>query len=221
MFYTLYSLLSNFSSRYLSQVRQQCNLRTPVEDRLRVMVKSDALKAPISTRLLPVIQLSANKVLAVVTKMLQSNKNIPLDQSFTIDIVAVRKPAGSGENSTSIKVLDYNKDSLVKKSIITVRNKDNLCCGRALAVAQTLADNHPKLLQFKQGKAIQKRIAPELCKKANVLPGPCGLREVSKFQGVLSGCKILVIDFNARNTVVYEGPHRGKKIAIKMVIILT
>ena len=90
----------------MPQVKQQCDLRTPVEDRLRVMVRSDALKAPISTRLVPMIQISANKVLAEVTKVLQSNENIPLDQSFTIDIVAVQQPTGSGKtkNCTSLKL---------------------------------------------------------------------------------------------------------------------
>jgi hypothetical protein len=83
-----------------------------------------------------------------------------------------------------------------------------------LAVSQALADNHLKLLQFKQGKAIQKRVALELYKKANVLPGPCGLREVSKLQGILPRYQIVVIDFNARNTVIHEGPRRSKKLVL-------
>ena len=78
--------------------------------------------------------------------MLQSNEHIPLDQSFTVDVVAIKQPTGSGKvNKRSLKVLDYCKDSLVKKSIITIRNNDNLCCGRSLAVGQALADKHPKL----------------------------------------------------------------------------
>ena len=48
--------------------------------------------------------------------------------------------------------------------------------GRALAVGQALADGHPKLKQFKLGRYIQKKAALELHKKANVLPGPCGLQ---------------------------------------------
>ena len=73
---------------------------------------------------------------------------------------------------------------------------------------------HPKLKQVKLGKGIQKTLALELYKKANVLPGPCGFREVSKFQGVLSGYQIIVIDFNARNTNIYEDPRRDSKIVI-------
>ena len=58
---------------------------------------------------------------------------------------------GSGR---SLKVLDYAKDTHIKKSIITIRNKDNLCCGRALAVGKAMAENHPKVKQFKQGKPL-------------------------------------------------------------------
>jgi hypothetical protein len=175
------------------------------------MITSDALKASISTRLLPAIQMTSNKVLSEVTKVLQSNENIPLDQSFVIDVAAMKSPTGSGK---SLKVLDYAKDSVLKRSIITIKNKDNLCCARAIVLGKALVECHPKLKQIKNGRIIQKQLALELCKKANVLPGPCGLREISKFQGVLEGFQITVIDYNARNSVIYEGPRGDKKIVL-------
>ena len=45
-------------------------------------------------------------------------------------------------------------------------------------------------------------------------PGPCGLREIGKFQGSLPGYQIIVIDFYARNASIYEGPREDKKIAL-------
>ncbi len=77
-----------------------------------------------------------------------------------------------------------------------------------------MADNHPKLKQFKLGKAIQRRKALQLYKTANVQLGPCGLREISKFQGVLPGYQIIVVDFHARNSSIYEGPRGDKKIVL-------
>ena len=175
------------------------------------MVHSSALKAPISTRLIPSAQMTLSKVLGKINKVLQSNEEIPLDQSFMIDIIGVKAPIGSGK---SLKVLDYSKDTHIKKSIITIKNKDNLCCRRALAVGKAIADNHPKLLKFKQGRLIQKRSALVLYRKANILPGPCGLREISKFQGSLPGYQIIVIDFHAHNTSIYEGPRAEKRIVL-------
>jgi hypothetical protein len=155
--------------------------------------------------------MTSSKVLGEITKVLQSNEEIPLDQSFMIDIIGVKAPTGSGK---SLKVLDYSKDTHIKKSIITIRNKDNLCCGRALAVGKAIADNHPKVKQFKTSGSIQKKVAVELFRKANILPGPCGLREISKFQGALPGYQIIVIDFHARNASIYEGPRGEKKIVL-------
>ena len=148
------------------KVKEQCDFRTPLDDKIRVMVRSSALKSPISTRLIPSVHMTFNEVLGEITKVLQSNEEIPLDQSFFIDIIGVKAPTGCRK---SLKVLDYSKDTHLKKSIITIRNKDNLCCGRALAVGKAIADRHPKAKQFKQGKLIQKKVALALYKKANCL----------------------------------------------------
>ena len=77
---------------------------------MRIMIRLNALKSPISTTLLPVIQMTSSKLFTEVAKVLQSNDKIPLDQSFTIDLVAVRQPTGS---DNYLKVLDYSKDSLL------------------------------------------------------------------------------------------------------------
>ena len=65
------------------KVKEQCDFRSPLEDKIRVMVGSSALKAPISTRLIPSVQMTSNEVLGEITKVLQSNEKIPLDKTFT------------------------------------------------------------------------------------------------------------------------------------------
>ena len=83
---------------FLFKVKEQCEFRTPLEDKIRVMVRSSALKAPISTRLIPSAQMTSSKLLGEITKVLQSNEEISLDQSFTIDIIGVKAPTGSGKS---------------------------------------------------------------------------------------------------------------------------
>ena len=73
----IFSLCSVY---FLFKVKEQCQFRTPLEDKIRVMVRSSALKAPISTRLIPSAQMTSSKVLGEITKVLQSNEEIPLDQ---------------------------------------------------------------------------------------------------------------------------------------------
>ena len=111
-------------------------------------------------------------------------------------------------------MLDYSKDCKLKRCITTVRNVDNLFCARALAVGIAMAQGHSKLKQIKLGKNIQKELAIELCRNANVLFGPCGLGEISRLQSILGEYQIIVIDFHARNCVIYEGPSRGRKIVL-------
>ena len=79
------------------------------------MVNSKSLKSPISTRLLRPIQVTSTKILAEVSKVLQSNENILLDESFTIDVVAVRQPTGSGN---PLKVLDHTKDTFIRSILL-------------------------------------------------------------------------------------------------------
>ena len=50
-------------------VKEQCEFRSPLEDKIRVMVRSSALKAPISTRLTPSAQITSSKVLGEITKV--------------------------------------------------------------------------------------------------------------------------------------------------------
>ena len=42
-----------------------------------------------------------------------------------------------------------------------------------------------------------------------------------KFQGVLLDYQIQVIDFNAQNTVIFEGPSRGKTLFYTNKVIIT
>ena len=81
------------------------------------------------------------------------------------------KGSGKVKNQKAFKVLDYSKDCKLKRSIITIRNVDNLCCARALAVGLAMVQRHPKLKQIKLGKNIQKELAVELCRNANVAFG--------------------------------------------------
>ena len=201
----------------VDSVKEQCNLDHPNDDKMRVMISSTALKTPISTKLLPSREITSPRILTESGKVLQSNDEIPLDHSFTIDVVSTRAPRGSGKvtKKMSLKVLDYSKDSKLKRSIITIKNStDHLCLPRAIVVSTAIIEGHPKLKQIKSGRRIQKDLAINLCRSANVpVNVPCGLNEIARFQSFLNEYQI-VIDFYARIGVIFEGPYRSKKIVL-------
>ena len=121
------------------KVKEQCEFRLPFEDKIRVMICSSALKSPISTRLTPSAQMTSNKVLGEITKVLQSNEEIPLDQFFVIDIIDIKSTYRFRKISQGIKLC---KGHSPEKIYNYYKSRDNLCCGRALAVRKALADNH-------------------------------------------------------------------------------
>ena len=55
--------LSKLFTGVIDTVKEQCDLKTPLEDKIRVMINSKSLKSPISTRLLPAIQMTSTKFL--------------------------------------------------------------------------------------------------------------------------------------------------------------
>ena len=56
-----------------------------------------SFKTPISTKLLPSREITSPRILTEIGEVLQSNDEIPLDRSLTIDVVSIRAPRGSGK----------------------------------------------------------------------------------------------------------------------------
>lgn len=62
-----------------------------------------------------------------------------------------------------------------------------------------------------KGYPIQTRLAKELHQKAAVPEGPCGLRELQKFQDVLPGYQIKVLSVDKPHSIIFHGPDSHKK----------
>ena len=118
---------------------------------------------------------------------LNSNEQFEMNDSFHVSITHVRHaPNGSGHKrkfkpghrATSVLKVD-------KKSIIQIKNEDDLCCARAIVTAKARVDQHPKWNSIRLGKKIQQELAVRLHRQANVPQGPCGYDELIKFAKAL------------------------------------
>ena len=58
-----------------------------------------------------------------------------------------------------------------------IKNKDDLCCARAIVTDKAKVDNHPKWPSFKNGNSIQRTEAWNLHTEAQVAFGACGYEE--------------------------------------------
>ena len=105
----------------------------------------------------------------------------------------------SGLNVTKDDFDRHHTLSLLKakmRSIVQIRNTDDLCCARALVTAKAKLDRHPKWKSFTKGRKLQKDQALLLHDEAQVPLGPCGHEELAQFSQTpsLLDYQILLVD---------------------------
>ena len=176
------------------------------KDQVRFVLRSEQLDTPISIPFLPLAQLTPERVISTVERVMQSNREFRLNDTVTVDLIHVKASQGSGRSKRNVVNI---KDYLHKKgSVITIKNNDNLCLARALVVAIAKIEKAPNYKDLlKPGRSILERKARELHAAANVPLGPCGIEEVKLFQKHLTSYEINIISGNHDNAIIYPSEH--------------
>ena len=173
-------------------------------DQVRFVLRSDQLQSPMSIPFLPLEQLTTEKVLSYVEKVVQSNEEFRLNDTVTIDIIHVEMPQGSGRSKVKRTTYDIREYLKQKKSVIAINNKDDFCLARALVVSIARIEKDPKYKQIQNStKHIQLDRALDLHQAANVPLRPCGLNEVEQFQQHLTNYQIIVVSGDHNNSIIY------------------
>ena len=87
-------------------------------DQVRFVLSSNQLQSPISLPFCPLEELTTEKVLSQVEKVVQSNEEFRLNDTVNIDINRVEMPHGSGRlKRTTFNIREYLKQ---KKSVICI-----------------------------------------------------------------------------------------------------
>ena len=134
-----------------------------------------------------------------LAQALNSNEQFEMDDSFQLSITQVHHaPQGTGKPRRG-KPGHPTMDMLTRnsKSIIRIQNRDELCCARALVVAKTRLDQHPKQRAIQRGQGpLQRTLALALHDDARVPPGPCSYDALTAFSQApsLAGYQILLVD---------------------------
>ena len=111
-------------------------------DQVRFVLSSNQLQTPIAIPFCPLEELTTEKVLAHVEKVVQSNEEFRLNNTVNIDVIRVEMPRGSGRRRRDIvNIRDYLRK---KGSVITINNKDDLCLARALVVSIARIEKDPR-----------------------------------------------------------------------------
>ena len=135
-----------------------------------------------------------DELLDTLAGKLNSNEEFHPDRGLQVDVVHVRMPApGSRPRKHNVGLRAFDVDSKRKKSIIPIKNKDDLCCARAIVTMRAWCHrNDPGCMPrsdwnaLRLGRPRQEKMAQELHQAAGVPEGPCGLTELAKFQRYLS-----------------------------------
>ena len=147
---------------------------------------------------------------------LNSNEEFDPDRGFQVDVVVIRMPTpGSGHGKRlTVGRRASEKDSKRKKSIIQIKNKDNLCCARAIVTMRAWCHrNDPGHMPrsnwnaLRQGQPRQATQARQLHQAAGVPEGPCGIHELETFQRYLGPTyQLKVMSRQHPFFIIYRGP---------------
>ena len=176
-------------------------------DQVRFVLSSNQLQTPIALPFCPLEELTTEKVLSHVEKVVQSNEEFRLNDTVNIDIIRVEMPQGSGRSNVKRQTWNIRDYLRKKKSVICINNRDDSCLARALVVSIARIEKDPRYKRIiEPGNRVQRERAFDLQQAANVPLGPCGLKEVDLFQHYLVNYQIIVVSGDQNNTIIYP-PH--------------
>ncbi|KAG1684190.1 Apoptosis inhibitor IAP [Nymphon striatum] len=147
------------------------------EHTMRICIEHQALRTPIVAPLMPVKQMNVDIIINSVEKVLQSNTSITFDDTLKITIALVDMPKGGAR--LHMTDLEFGGSVRLKKSLIEITAKDNMCLARALVIG--FADLKDKSLYEKlrrDNSRLQRVKAIELLNSLNL--------DISKKQDILS-----------------------------------
>ena len=157
-------------------------------------------------------------ILEQMARVLNSNEQFELDDSFQLSFTQARTaPWGSGtKRKPKPGHAEPQTFKRLKHTVITIKNKDELCCARAIVTAKAKADNHPKRESFKRGKSIQRTEVLNLHWEVNVPLQACGYEELQTLAQAptLQDYQLLVINETRSYRVDAFGPPQDKQLVL-------
>ena len=167
-------------------------------------------------------------LLQKMAEKLNSNEQFQPDDRLKVQLTTVQHPGtGSGRRQENTPGhIPLASFLMNKTSVIKVRNRDELCCARAIVTMQAWADEQspqrctPPISYriLKQGKDGQTQLAKALHAAARVPEGPCGLGALEQFQIVLPDYFIKVISAEMGFQVIFG--HGEKQSHQRYVLLL-
>ena len=164
-------------------------------------------------------RLTMERILAEFERVIQSNQEFRLNDTVEINLIHVSMPTGGKRSKRSEVNLEKHLEK--KKSIIRIRNEDDLCMARALVVAKAKLDNDPQDHQIRNHRrAMQTRLTKELHQNTGMPLGPCGIDQAKQFQAYLTDYQINIVSKEYSNNIIYSSPEKEKRFTSTCTTII-
>ena len=158
--------------------------------------------------------LSTQFVLAKLSNVLNSGQFITSDIGFSASVLFSRPERKGGKRvrgGAGQKI--WQRITKESKCVREIKNKDELCCARAITVMREYAKRNKgepntfdNIRQDTGKNSQQLKEAKKLHQDVGVSEGPCGLKEIQKFQEYLGpqGFQIIIVDAS-KGGVILKG----------------
>ena len=149
-------------------------------DLARFVLHSRSLHYPIFLPFMPRHELNAERIMGKVQRVLQSNKQVDLQDGMQVHVVHVTMPQG-GWALCKRKEYGFKLSKLLgsKRSVLHIKKEDSPCLICTLVTDIAWQEHYPNWHTIQQGCTLQGILAQNLHKKAGVPEAFCGLPEVS------------------------------------------
>ena len=109
------------------------------DDLIRLAVQSPDFDYPIQLPFMKTSLLSVEHILSEIERVLLSFEKFMFDEAFEINIIHIKYPKAAVWSSYYMDLDSFLKN---KQCIVHIKNKDELCCARAIITAKAKIDNH-------------------------------------------------------------------------------
>ena len=179
-------------------------------DRVRLRFESRGLDRPIYTAITQKSQLTVYRWMADVARVLNSHEDFALNDSFYIMVEYCKVPGGGCRDELPALL---TSTLLRKRSVICIRNTDNLCLARSLVVSKAKVDNPAIFEAVRRGNSTEQRKQAKALQAAAGLPERvCTLQDVAAFERV---SQRLIVDRVTRSFILFVAYRSCQGISLK------
>jgi hypothetical protein len=188
----------------------------PEHHRVRLTIRNPNLEMEIWVPFMKPSELTADRVMTEVDKVIQSSKEWLLEAPMELLFVHAPVPAGRGSSALQRAGVSLEEFLKSKRSIVRVpAMKDNMCCARAIIIGQVFLEGSREMF-----RSIQKNVnrttpfVKLLHQKSGVPEGvACGPQEWRLFQDTLGNkFDLVVVSRDFFNSIVFRGNPKAKNI---------